>query len=275
MKYFIMAENFFQENFERGFIMQLPQVVETKGIKVLTTKQIAECYEVTTDLIKKNFSNNRVRFIDGKHYISLTGDDLKQFKNQVKNVHLVDGRASHLYLWTEKGALLHAKSLNTDKAWEVYDYLVDFYFRAKAMPPAAEQKQGLVPVNVEASIMPEELPEKRRRNEPIPEMTDPILIFRTLLHVAENRGLDVKSYPLKCNRSILKRDVIGIQDGLTLREIDYELAWELAHSFIHYDGGDLVRSPLSKDYNEQATRAAGMIIVMLNTLAGLGKKKKA
>lgn len=36
-----------------------------------------------------------------------------------------------LYFWTEKGALLHAKSLNTDKAWEVYDYLVDFYFRAK------------------------------------------------------------------------------------------------------------------------------------------------
>ncbi len=31
----------------------------------------------------------------------------------------------------KKGALLHAKSLNTDKAWEVYDYLVDFYFRAK------------------------------------------------------------------------------------------------------------------------------------------------
>lgn len=39
--------------------------------------------------------------------------------------------AKSLYLWTEKGALLHAKSLNTDKAWEVYDYLVDFYFRVK------------------------------------------------------------------------------------------------------------------------------------------------
>lgn len=36
-----------------------------------------------------------------------------------------------IYLWTEKGALLHAKSLNTDKAWEVYDYLVDYYFRVK------------------------------------------------------------------------------------------------------------------------------------------------
>lgn len=40
--------------------------------------------------------------------------------------------------WTEKGALLHAKSINTDKAWEVYDYLVDFYFRAneKTVPEA-------------------------------------------------------------------------------------------------------------------------------------------
>ena len=36
-----------------------------------------------------------------------------------------------LYLWTEKGALLHAKSLNTDKAWEVYDFLVENYFQKK------------------------------------------------------------------------------------------------------------------------------------------------
>ena len=47
------------------------------------------------------------------------------------------------YLWTEKGALLHAKSLNTDKAWEVYDYLVDFYFRAKEKRP---EKKEIVPV---------------------------------------------------------------------------------------------------------------------------------
>ena len=254
--------------------MQLPQTIELKGIRVLTTKQLAEEYGATVQKLKQNFSNNRERFIEGKHYISFTGDELKAFKNQVEKIDLVGNRTSHLYLWTEKGALLHAKSLNTDKAWEVYDYLVDFYFRAKETPPAAEQQRGLVPVNVEASIMPEGLPEKRRKDEPIPEMTDPILIFRTLLHVAEDRGLDVRSYPFMCNRSILKGDMIGIQDGLTLREIDYELAWELAHSFIHYDGGDMIRSPLSKDYNEQATRAAGMIILMLNTLTGLGKQRK-
>lgn len=111
--------------------MQIPRKVEVKGIRVLTSKQLAEEYGATTQKIKQNFANNRNRFIEGKHYISFTGDELRKFKNQVENFDLVDGRTSHLYLWTEKGALLHAKSLNTDKAWQVYDYLVDFYFRAK------------------------------------------------------------------------------------------------------------------------------------------------
>lgn len=122
--------------------MQLPKVVEVKGIRVLTSKQLAEEYGASTQKIKQNFANNRKRFVEGKHYISFTGDDLRNFKNQVENIDLVDGRTSHLYLWTEKGALLHAKSLNTDKAWEVYDYLVDFYFRAneKAVPQKTETK---------------------------------------------------------------------------------------------------------------------------------------
>ena len=118
--------------------MQLPQVVELKGMRVLTSKQLAEEYGTTTDRIKQNFGENREYFIEGKHYISLAGDDLRVFKNQVRKENnqvgknaLVASRTSHLYLWTEKGALLHAKSLNTDKAWQVYDYLVDFYFRAK------------------------------------------------------------------------------------------------------------------------------------------------
>ena len=131
--------------------MKLPQVVEIKGIRVLTSKQIAEGYETTTDTIKKNFTRNRTRFIQGKHYICLTGKELRDFKNKVTNCHpvnnemknankdkneggnsyLVEKNARILYLWTEKGALLHAKSLNTDKAWELYDYLVDHYFRTQ------------------------------------------------------------------------------------------------------------------------------------------------
>lgn len=111
--------------------MQLPTIKIVNGTRVLSTKQIAEAYVVKEVQIYQNFKNNRSRFIDGKHYISLTGDNLKEFKNHLENFEVVDRRASHLYFWTEKGALLHAKSLNTDKAWEVYDYLVDHYFRAQ------------------------------------------------------------------------------------------------------------------------------------------------
>lgn len=111
--------------------MQLPETVEFEGTRVLTTRQIADSYETKEVQIHQNFKNNRMRFVEGKHYISLSGDELKTFKNHLEKIEVVKNRTSHLYLWTEKGALLHAKSLNTDKAWEVYDYLVDFYFRAK------------------------------------------------------------------------------------------------------------------------------------------------
>ena len=77
-----------------------------------------EEYETSEATIKMNFSRNRDKYVEGKHYVSLTGDELKEFKkNQVTNCYLVANRMFHLYLWTEKGALLHAKSLNTDRAW--------------------------------------------------------------------------------------------------------------------------------------------------------------
>lgn len=141
-------------------------VIESRGKRVLTSAQIAECYDTTVDCIKQNFHANRNRFIEGKHYIALTGTELREFKNKVRNPypdksdsenevsipHSAEIKARYqfntqfkyaksLYLWTEKGALLHAKSLNTDKAWQVYDYLVDFYFRAKENEPEISEKK--------------------------------------------------------------------------------------------------------------------------------------
>lgn len=162
--------------------MQIPRKVEVKGIRVLTSKQLAEEYGATTQKIKQNFANNRNRFIEGKHYISFTGDELRKFKNQVENFDLVDGRTSHLYLWTEKGALLHAKSLNTDKAWQVYDYLVDFYFRAKeeqkeTKPVPKETKPVAKPYLQEVVNIPEN-PEILRAMQKI---KDDIICMQVLL----------------------------------------------------------------------------------------------
>lgn len=105
-------------------------ITEYNDIRVLTTQQLAECYGTTTDTITKNFNRNRDRYVEGKHYIALEGDSKNEFLNQgqfdrgLKN-------AKTLYLWTEKGTFLHAKSLNTDSAWEVYDRLIETYFTVK------------------------------------------------------------------------------------------------------------------------------------------------
>ena len=109
--------------------MKLPQITEVRGMRVLTTKQIAEAYETETGTIQYNFRYNKKRYIPGKHYIEIAGDELRELKTR-SEFHSSLKYGKSIYLWTEKGALLHAKSLNTDKAWEVYDYLVDFYFRA-------------------------------------------------------------------------------------------------------------------------------------------------
>lgn len=139
--------------------MQLPNITSVKGFRVLTTKQIAKEYGTTGIRIQQNYSANKIRFVEGKHFVTLVGDELRDYKNHLGKNEVVDRRASHMYFWTEKGALLHAKSLNTEKAWEVYDYLVDHYFRTKEKPstvPLALPKVPIktpVPVTVPAHLV--------------------------------------------------------------------------------------------------------------------------
>jgi hypothetical protein len=229
--------------------MQLPTTVEVKGMKVLTTRQIAEAYGVSKDKIIYNFNYNKDRYVLGKHYIEVFGEELRRLKRTCE-IQSSFKYAKTLYLWTEKGALLHAKSLNTDKAWEVYDYLVDFYFRAKEEPKP-------VPVETVPVV-------SRQGDKKLPQIDNPIGVLKLLLQVAEDNGIGVSSYPFKTFESVLKNGNIGIRTGVTVEKACYELAWELSHAFIHYRNGDLIKSPLSKDYNEQATRSAELILKILN-----------
>lgn len=66
------------------------QKVELSQELVLTTKQLAEVYETEIKNIQMNFANNRDKFIEGKHYHLLPGEDLKEFKSLPHNLGLVD-----------------------------------------------------------------------------------------------------------------------------------------------------------------------------------------
>ena len=105
-------------------------VIERENQRVMTTAVLAEEYNTTSDVISKNFNRNKDKYVEGKHFYCLEGEELKEFKANGQ----IDDQlkfSTKLYLWTRKGALLHAKSLNTDRAWEVYEILVDTYFKRK------------------------------------------------------------------------------------------------------------------------------------------------
>jgi hypothetical protein len=114
----------------------LPEIVWA-GVKVITSELLAKLYGCSEKNLGVNFDNNRSRFEEGKHFVKLQGDDLRAFKNQPNIVGLVAKRAAHLILWTERGAARHAKMLETNAAWDVFEQLEDCYFSAKARKPSA------------------------------------------------------------------------------------------------------------------------------------------
>ena len=116
--------------------ISLPQLAY-KGVPVVTTETLAHAYEVEAKQIRQNFANNNERFIEGKHFYSLSGNDLKEFKNYVENFDIVhlDKRARHFTLWTERGAARHAKMLNSDRAWDVFELLEETFFRVTKAEP--------------------------------------------------------------------------------------------------------------------------------------------
>lgn len=104
------------------------QVITFQGQRVLTTSQLAESYGTDNKRVSNNFNENKERYTQGKHYFLLEGENLKAFKSESR-ISGIAPNLNKLYLWTEKGAWLHAKSLNTDAAWDAYEMLVDEYYK--------------------------------------------------------------------------------------------------------------------------------------------------
>lgn len=101
-----------------------------KGIPVVTTETLALAYEVDAVSIRKNFSCNKGRFTEGKHYFSITGKELSAFRLSVTESNSqISPKVRALTLWTERGAARHAKMLNSDKAWDMFELLEETFFR--------------------------------------------------------------------------------------------------------------------------------------------------
>lgn len=111
------------------------KIIRFKNVPVISTAQLAEFYGVDINNIQQNFKRNMSRFIEGKHYYKLTGQDLKDIAADFKSVANFN-KVRHLIVWTDRGAARHAKMLDTDHAWDVFERLEDSYFKPEQKAPA-------------------------------------------------------------------------------------------------------------------------------------------
>ncbi|KML36371.1 ORF6N domain-containing protein [Cytobacillus firmus] len=125
-------------------MIQLQPICQ-RGKRVLTTTQLAEAFGTESKIINRNFQRNADRYVQGKHYFALSGEELREFKGSRQFDDSLKF-TSILYLWTEKGAWLHAKSLNTEQAWDAYEKLVDEYYTIKEDIVPLSKDQALVTV---------------------------------------------------------------------------------------------------------------------------------
>ncbi|MBB8481143.1 ORF6N domain-containing protein [Escherichia coli] len=106
-------------------------------IPVITTELLAQLYCTEINNIKVNYTRNSERFVEGKHFFKVVGDELKILRVTLSNSQnlqpslrglQISPKARSLILWTERGAARHAKMLETDQAWEMFEKLEDCYF---------------------------------------------------------------------------------------------------------------------------------------------------
>lgn len=107
--------------------------IEHRSIRVLTSQQLAEFYKCEPIRIQQNYNSNKKNFREGDHFFVVKNKELKELKKHLvqNEMDIINTKASMIYVWTEKGAMRHAKILETEKAWEVYEHLEVTYFKVK------------------------------------------------------------------------------------------------------------------------------------------------
>lgn len=166
--------------------------LEWNGERVITTAQLADVYGTDMANVWNNFSNNKDRFEEGKHYFYLTGDSLRSFKNHLNDIDVVAKGTAHLYIWTRRGASRHCKILDTEKAWAQFDCLEENYFNPH--PACAITYQyPISPVAMESATNAGRLFERLMKNEGVP----PHEIAMAIRSIFIQAGIDIPDYVVK------------------------------------------------------------------------------
>ena len=112
-----------------------------ENCRVITAKTIAEIHEVGVKRINELINNNLKRFKKNIDIIDLLSSE--DFKVVVNDLGLKgSNRTKNAYLLSERGYAKLIKIMDSDKAWEVHDQLIDEYFTMRKVINSNEHKKA-------------------------------------------------------------------------------------------------------------------------------------
>ena len=101
---------------------------------VLTFNMVDQAHARTSETARINFSRNKKRFIEGKHYHMVSYAQAAELRP-----YGVEVPPRGLTLITKRGYLLLVKSFQDDLAWEVQEQLVDYYFEGQGQDASNQE----------------------------------------------------------------------------------------------------------------------------------------
>lgn len=113
-----------------------------EGKKAMLVRDIALVHNRPTYKISELINRNRKRFKDGIDILDLKSVILPKDKEKYGFNQNAWNRSNHLYLLSERGYAKLLKIMDDDKAWDIYDELVDNYFNMRVA--IKENKPSLV-----------------------------------------------------------------------------------------------------------------------------------
>lgn len=102
-----------------------------KDKKAMLVKDIAKIHNQPLKEINRRINDNRKRFKDGIDLIDFLSGSEPLRKFAAGNGLIGSNRTQHVYLLSERGYAKLLKILDDDKAWDIYDQLVDNYFNMR------------------------------------------------------------------------------------------------------------------------------------------------
>ena len=95
-------------------------------------------------------------------------------------------------------------------------------------------------------------------------MSDKGEIFSVLIRIAYQNNIKVLFTPLNSSDGRIWNNRIAIRAGMDIDNINYNIAHELAHYFLHYGKGVLWENDLLDIYEAQAEKFAKIVLNIID-----------